>query len=139
MTGKTPERRRVLNALLALALVAQAFLGVQHGALVAYASEPAAQDGLRVIVICTGSGYKRITLDEEGNPVGEEQAPANPTGPSVCHVCAGMAGCASALSAVAIDLPKPPFAPRSLAVAKRDAVQERFSLRPASRGPPAAS
>ncbi len=73
-------RRSAVAAVAAFALILQSFLAVN----VMAAISADAGDGYRTILICTGDGYRQITLDAENKPT-EQPAPSDAT--NECPAC----------------------------------------------------
>lgn len=74
------HRRRAIASLAAFALILQSFLSVH--ALAAVSDHSA--EGWRTILICTGDGFRQITLDAENNPV---TPPASTDAADECPAC----------------------------------------------------
>ena len=122
------DRKRRLAALFAaFALALQSFLSADVLAAIAIDS-----GAFRTVTICTGDGYKQITLDADNNPV----APPLKDGARDCPACVLASCCLLALpadgGATLVDVP-----PREAAQFKRSLrAGSRSPLAPQSRAPP---
>lgn len=89
--------------------------------------------GYTSVVICTGSGMKRITLDAEGNRVEEQDSNNTSTQCTACHVTGGSVLAATPVSVLAsLKYILVPMAPP----AGRTCFDKHQSLCPDSRAPP---
>ena len=98
------------------------------------ATNPAALPaGYTSLVICTGSGMKRITLDAEGNRVEEQDSNNMSVQCTACHVTGGSVLAATPISTLAtLEYVLVPMAPS----AGRTCFDEHQNLCPDSRAPP---
>lgn len=101
---------------------------------VAFASADPLSDaaGYRIIVICSGDGMKRITLDPDGNPVDEQPAGSHEDC-LLCVVCCQ--GAPLMASPPLVPAPSTTFRARPQAYA-HIFIQGRHPLARPSRGPP---
>lgn len=89
--------------------------------------------GYSSVVICTGAGMKRITLDAEGNRVADHDSDNALAQCTACHVNGGSVFAATPTSAlVALEYVLAPMAPP----AGRTCFDKHQGLCPDSRAPP---
>jgi hypothetical protein len=126
--------RSRLTYLVIAGLFAQLFVTGLYAPAMALRSAVATVDGARTILICTGTGFKAVTLDDRGRPT--KPAPdADQT--TYCPICFGLAGChVIEPGPVAIAQTDPPAPPRLSAIAFQWPPNGP-PARPTSRGPPA--
>ena len=87
-------------------------------------------DGLRTIVICTGSGLKKITIDADGNPVDGGKIPDE------CPLCTALTGLAVAVPVQLVDMPLPALSASSYEIIADSSLQEEACRRVRNRSPP---
>jgi hypothetical protein len=122
------RRRRLVTLVTAVALVLQSFLAAD----VMAAFGASSGDVYRTITICTGYGYKQITLDAENNPV----TPPPKNNPVECLACISMSNC---LLALPVDSNAVFAAPRSRFASRLHRNAHAFGRTPIarqSRAPP---
>lgn len=134
--GKVHNRtgRTRLTYLVIAGLVVQLFVAGLYAPAMAFRSAAATDDDARKVLICSGAGFKAITLDDRGR---QAKSPADTENAAFCPICLGLANCyAIEPSSIPIgrnDIPPPP---RLSAIVFSSPANGRPE-RPTSRGPPA--
>jgi hypothetical protein len=102
-TMKMP-RRRMMAWLGLLALLFHSLLPLAHHSL---QQRDTVRAGFDSIVICTAYGMRTILLGADGQPVSDEQAPANDKAARYCPICLGaqQAGTAILPASILLALP----------------------------------
>jgi hypothetical protein len=87
------SRRRTIVACTIIGLLVQAFLGALQASAMALAAAAAADPFARSIIICTPTGFKKVSIDGNGNPVEEPKQPEFGLSCCICHAtsCANAA------------------------------------------------
>lgn len=117
-------------------LLFQVFLTAWHAPVMAFALGADAGPLSRTIVICTGDGLRRITLDRDGAPVDTSDIPNLG---KTCPVCLSLAAGDAAIEPASACLPAPARAPAFELVHLDEAVTDRRPFVRCGLDPPAAA
>jgi Protein of unknown function (DUF2946) len=130
----TRQRRKSLAYLATVGFVLQLFLTGLYAPAMAFAAPGAAPEDARTVLICTGTGFKKVALDATGRPV----TPASHRDKTAfCPICFGLAGGVVITTHLTVVEPSHIDIPLFLSGIAFTWPANGPPSRPTSRGPPA--